>query len=225
MESRTRLAITGSATIAASIAVVCAVAVGTTGALADVPGAAISAQTIVVPSATPTPTPTPPATVAPAAPVEPAPVVTPTAAPIVETETVQAPKPRDVTVPASAAKGPSKRDERRILAEANASRSWKCAWEWAAKKGWDRERTVKWVKHLTSIMDEKASRGEYTDKWWTVSEPRKPSAVPTPTPTGSRTPAATPTPTTGPTGDKTSERDQSGLTSGSKREQSHIPPD
>ena len=68
VEGRTRLALGGMATVAASVAVVCAVAMTTTVALADSAGSPAGARSVIVPasattpvaaSATPSPTPAP----------------------------------------------------------------------------------------------------------------------------------------------------------------------
>lgn len=82
-----RLAIGGGATFAASVAVVCMVAMSSAAALADSAGAPIGARPVVVPAATPSASATPVPRTAPSAP----PAAVPT-----EPETVLAPDPEDV---------------------------------------------------------------------------------------------------------------------------------
>lgn len=150
MESRTRFAIGGVSTVAASVAVICAVALTNSLALSDAAGSSIGAAPVVVPSssvAEPEETP------------EPAPTPKPTSRPI-ETpkapvaEVVPAPAPEVVTPrqdassaeqPDGTANPPSEDD---VIAEAETSGSWDSAREWAAGLGWTKERIDAWIARL-----------------------------------------------------------------------------
>lgn len=206
METRTRFAISGTVTAVASIAVVCAVAMSTTVALADVSGVPVEARAIVVPGASPTP-------VA-ADPVVPATVPEPVAAPPVvetETETVAAPEPQDVAEPQSSTPpGVVRReDQKRIIDSAKKNHSWKEAYAWGQKHGWDRKRVQAWIEYLKTKMAD--GREDDSDSVWDAKDSTwKDRQHDHQNPDQS--------------GD-TSERDHSPWTFGTQREQSPVPPE
>lgn len=150
MESRTRFAIGGVSTVAASVAVICAVALTNSLALSDAAGSPVGAAPLVIPS---------PSVAEPEETPEPAPTPKPTSRQI-ETpkppvaEVVPAPAPEVVTPrqdassaeqPDGAANRPSEDD---VVAEAEASGSWDSAREWAARLGWTKERIDAWIARL-----------------------------------------------------------------------------
>jgi hypothetical protein len=199
VDSRTRLAIGGMTTVAASIAVVCAVAMTTSAALADTAGAMVNARPVVVPSSSASPTPVPTLT---AAPVTPAPTAP---------ETVPAPEPEDVAAPPTSplsAGEPSAEIEDALVAEVAASGSWDAVHAWAEKHGWTDARTQAWIARL----DAKVTEGR-ADK--DADKLVSPDSL-----TGNRIDPLLPA-----DADETSERDRSGSSFGSKREQSRVPPD
>ena len=139
MESRTRFAIGGVSTVVASVAVVCAVALTNSVALADTAGAPVAATPIVVPSpsasaravapaARPTPTQTAPATETPVAEAVPAP------APIVVADRV--------------ATEESQPTADQAVAAAVASGSWQPVRDWAAVHRWSQARIDAWIVRL-----------------------------------------------------------------------------
>lgn len=152
MESRTRLAIGGTFTVVASVAVLSAVALTNTVALADAAGTPIQAATVRVPS--PAPTATAVAT-APPRTDTPAEVAAPLVAPAMpaapetretrSTETVPAPAPFVVAEQPPAAL-PQPTDA--LVAEAKASGSWDAVREWAKSRGWPAERIDSWIERV-----------------------------------------------------------------------------
>lgn len=202
MESRTRLAIGGMATVGASVAVVCAVAMTTSVALADSAGKSTGARPVVVPSssasdgASPSAVPVPPQS----------------SVPVIAPETVQAPEPEDVAAPPvthSWAGEPSLATADQLVAVVEATGSWDAVYAWAQNRGWSQARTDAWVAHL----DAKIADRQPSDK--TSSRPNAQDA-------GSADRKDTLLPAQAGT---TAERDQSGPPFGSKREQSRVPPD
>jgi hypothetical protein len=190
------------ATVAASVAVVCAVAMTTSVALADSAGAPAGARSVIVPSAAATasaePTPSPSV----AAPVA--------QAPVQEPETVPAPEPEDVASPLDAqtsAGEPSAASEEQLVEEIEQSGSLDAAYEWAQQHGWQRARIEAWIARLEAKVAEKRSKDDRAgqsssdDSAGKRTDPRLPAEAGTP-----------------------SGRDLSGSSSGSKREQSRVPP-
>lgn len=170
MYARMRLAIGGAATVAASVAVVCAVALTNSAALADSAGrvvplaridvplarADVPLARIGVPAATPSVPPAPLALPSPRASLTPA------------TETLPAPAPQDVapetrTVspvaapgdphpePSSAAVDPNEQD---FLAGAAAAGEWDRALEWAHSRGWSDADIARWVARNPELIAE-----------------------------------------------------------------------
>jgi hypothetical protein len=203
VESRTRLTLGGMATVAASVAVVCAVAMTTSAALADSPGTPAGAP-VLVPAAAATTSPAvsegsapAPAESAAASPVPPAPVDEP--------QTVPAPEPEDVAASAqapSAAGQPPATTEQRLVDQAAASGTWDDAYAWAQERGWSEARTEAWIARLDAKLAEQGTRD--------AGSTRMPKHLDTLTDS-----AQTVT---------SSGRDHSGPTSGSKRERSQVPP-
>ena len=199
VESRTRLAIGGMATVAASVAVVCVVAMTSNAAMADVTGAPTGSRPVVLPSAPVPSVPAPSASAVPPAAQAPAPV---------EPETVPAPEPYDVTAPPSssvAADDPSAATEEQLLAEALATGTWDGVRAWAVERGWDSARVDAWIAKLQVRL---AERGDLPGGLTLPDS--SPSAR-----TGSQSPALA---------GAASGRDLSGSSLGSKREQSRVPP-
>lgn len=203
MDSRTRLAIGGMTTVVASIAVVCAVAMTTSTALADTAGATVNARPVVVPSSSgASPTPVPTLTAVPVTPAAPAPTAP---------ETVPAPEPEDVAAPPtspSSSGEPSAEIEDALAAEVAASGSWDAVHAWAEMRGWTAERTQAWIARL----DAKVAEGRADED---AGKLVSPDSL-----TGNRIDPVLPA-----DADETSERDRSGSSFGSKREQSRVPPD
>ncbi|QKJ19062.1 hypothetical protein [Microbacterium hominis] len=148
MEPRTRFAIGGAATVVASVAVVCAVALTNSVALADTRGVAIGGTPLVVPRAvaTPEPTATVDAPVASSATPTPTPEVSVAPAePDASVEVVPAPAPHEVDAPEADA--PETVEEIDLDAAAAAGR-WAELREWAAAKGWSSGRIDAWIANL-----------------------------------------------------------------------------
>lgn len=154
VESRTRFVIGGMSTVAASVAVICAVALTNSIALSEAAGSAIDAAPVVVPSSNiAETTETPAASPADAdAPVTPVAEVVPAPAPEVVSPRKGAPVAEQS---AGAAHGPS---EDEVIADAEASGSWDSAREWAAGLGWSQERIDAWIARL------ERSRGSVSDR-------------------------------------------------------------
>jgi hypothetical protein len=227
VDSRTRLAIGGVTTVAASIAVVCAVAMTTSAALVDSAGASIGARPVVVPTSAASPTPiarpsTVPATPPPAALVP------------AQPETVPAPEPEDIAEPSAAQTAviePSAETEQQLTAAVAASGSWDAVYAWADRHGWSQARTEAWIARLDAkIADGRADEaaGEPADK--KADEPAEKKAdepadkdadelVAPHSLTGDRSQPLAPA-----EAEKTSERDLPGPSFGSKRERSQVPP-
>lgn len=169
MESRTRMAIGGMATVAASVTVICVVALTNSLSLADSAGSPIGAPPVVVPvsggstpSASPTPAATPRATPSPStAPVEPVseatsdPETTPPTA-----EVVPAPEARVVT-PAAPTVEPEPRPDssvpsslRDALAQVRSTGSWDPLRAWAVSRGWSEKRVDRLIAKIERSQDE-----------------------------------------------------------------------
>ena len=139
MESRTRYAIGGMSTVIASVAVVCAVALTNSVALAESRGVPVLSSGIVVP------TPASPRNVA----VAPS-TVTAAAAPVAEVsvaETVPAPDPIAVAEQALPNTEPQS-SAAAALIEGEASGDWGSVRRWADRNGWDQGRIDAWVQRL-----------------------------------------------------------------------------
>ncbi|GAA3211849.1 hypothetical protein [Microbacterium terregens] len=200
MDGRTRLAIGGMATVAASVAVVCLVAMSNAVALADSAGAPIGARPVIVPLAAAMPTPGPSASSAPST----------TAGTVsVEPETVPAPDPQDVAspqIPQTPAGEPSVLLEDQLAAEVAASGSWDSVRAWAELRGWTPARVEAWIAQLAARIE--SERGVAPDR-----QNRPDSSY------GAHWDHQIPVRSDNPSGD-----DLSGSMSGLKREQSRVPP-
>jgi hypothetical protein len=152
VEARTGLVIGGVTAVAASIAVVTAVALANTMALADSPGTSLASEHVVVPSAS-SPSASPSATpaVTPAVPVPPADAeVVEAPAPLVVDQppatggsrTPPTPNTRDAPEPAAPA------DIEPVIAAAKAAGSWEELRSWAAAHGWTTARIDALVSRL-----------------------------------------------------------------------------
>ncbi|MCH6232232.1 hypothetical protein MK786_15875 [Microbacterium sp. CFH 31415] len=153
MESLTRLAVGGMTVVAASVAVICAVALTHSVALSDAAGSTIDAAPVVVPASTadsegagageesvPATTTDPVAETRGARAAEvvpaPAPEVVPAAPPASTPEVTDSARPTP----------PPTEDE--VVAEAEASRSWDAARKWAERLGWSPARIDAWIDRL-----------------------------------------------------------------------------
>ncbi len=162
MESRTRLAIGGMATVAASVTVICIVALTNSLALSESAGSSVGAAPIVVPasdsvapddSSTPSATPrvTPSPEPEPRDPVAEDPVEPGESGPVAEV--VPAPDAQVVTPvrPSPAAETPrpsSPATVEEAIAEAEASGSWDPVRAWAERQGWSAGRIDALIKKL-----------------------------------------------------------------------------
>lgn len=154
VDDRVRLAIGGTAVVAASAALVIAVAATNATALADQTGVAAGSLGVRVPAATSTPTPTPvESAVIPAEPAPEAPVVAP------ETITVPAPEPV-VVVPASPAEIPGSVEDS-VLDEVRATGRWDSAWAAAARYGWSDDRVQAWIDALKDRIAQRSWQGSH----------------------------------------------------------------
>lgn len=130
--------------------------------------------------------------------------------PAVQTEIVSAPGPEIIEPSAGTVDGgqPAETVESVLVAEVAASGSWDSARDWAQRRGWSSERIEAWLARL----DDKLARhrqGDDFDKNFDGSAGDDARST-------SRTPAWT---------GENSGRDHSESWSGSKREQSRVPPD
>ncbi|WP_375383800.1 hypothetical protein [uncultured Microbacterium sp.] len=163
MDARVRLAFGGAVTVAASIAVVCAVAVSNSAALADSAGVPVALARIDVPAAAPSASPSPAAQ----APVAPPAVVAPAA------ETVPAPAPEDVAPEATpdpqpvstpaAAEAPAPTitvgtAEQDIVAGAAKAGGWDQLVEWARSRGWTDADIARWKARHQDVLAEFEAR-------------------------------------------------------------------
>ncbi|MET0829206.1 MAG: hypothetical protein ABWY26_06780 [Microbacterium sp.] len=189
------------ATVAASVAVVCAVAMSTSVALADTAGAPAGTRPVVVPSSAASAS----STASPSQ-VAAQPQVS---APAEQPETVPVPEPEDVAHPTSQApvRNPSVTTEAQLIADVAASGSWDAVYEWARKQGWQPGRIEAWIARI----DAKVAELRAGDSAGRSMSPDSGSVNRVDT----QLPAQA--------GD-TSGRGQSGSSSGSKREQSRVPP-
>jgi hypothetical protein len=200
------------ATVAASIAVVCAVAMTTSAALVDSAGATVAARPVVVPTSAASPTPIARPSAVPATPP-------PAASVPAEPVTVPAPEPEDIAGPVAgetAMAEPSAETEDQLAAEVAASGSWDAVYAWADKRGWSQARTEAWIARLDAkIADGRAEKdaGEPADK--DADRLVAPYSL-----TDDRTEPLAPA-----EAERTSERDLPGPSFGSKRERSQVPPD
>ncbi|GAA1993051.1 hypothetical protein [Microbacterium pumilum] len=166
MDSTTRFAVGGMATVVASVAVVCLVALTNSVALADSGGASIGAARVVVPSATPTATAVAPTPAPAPTPTTPAPTASAPAAPVDQgTETVEGPAPVDVSVPAPTTPAePTVVDD--AVAEAEATGTWDRLRAWANRVGWSDERIdamIKTLEEKRAALEQAAYEGSSQD--------------------------------------------------------------
>lgn len=168
MEARTGLVIGGVTAVAASIAVVTAVALANTMALTDSPGTSLASESVIVPSTT-SPSASPRAT--PAATLE--------ALPPADPEVVEAPAPlvvdppsapHEARRPAAPASPPASAtapdgsapatpaDIEPVIAAAKASGSWDALRTWALSHGWTTGRIDALVSRLEREQAEKSQQ-------------------------------------------------------------------
>lgn len=164
MDARTGLVIGGMTAVAASIAVVTAVALANTAALVDVPGTSVASERVVVPS-TASPSATPRATPT---------AVAETVAPSAEPEVVEAPAPvvvdppttgttRSPAAPATApqvAAPVTPADIEPVIEAAKAAGSWDSLRTWAAEHGWTPAR----IEALVSRLEREAAEKSEAEK-------------------------------------------------------------
>jgi len=169
-------------------------------ALADAAGAPVGSRPVVVPSAVTTPVASPsPSAITPTAQV-PVPVVGP--------ETVPAPDPEDIAAPEnpSGTAEPTVAVEDQLVAEVTVSGSWDSVREWAEQRGWSASRVDAWISRLEAKLEREGGSA--------------PNLLTSPDlGTGARTESKNSA-----RADKSSGRDLSGSSSGSKRGQSQVPP-
>ncbi|MBD3942364.1 hypothetical protein IF188_11705 [Microbacterium sp. NEAU-LLC] len=164
MDARTGLVIGGMTAVAASVAVVCVVAMANTAALKDSPATTVAAAKILVPAASPTSapktTPTAQAVVTPeqttqaevvAAPdpteVEPSTTTTPVTETVVPSHVDPAPAaPVEPVVPAPA-EGPADVDS--AIEAARATGTWESLRSWAERHGWSTGRIDALIERLS----------------------------------------------------------------------------
>jgi len=162
-----RLAVGGAATVAASVAVVCAVALSNAAALADTAGRPLAFERVEVPLATSSPTPA----------ASPLVVPTPTPQPPSASEspeTVPAPEPLEVApaTPAPRAAEPSAPapesavtpDQSGRQAAASAA-AWERLLRWAHSKGWSDADVAEW------IADNKDRLSDWKALWQATQTP------------------------------------------------------
>lgn len=203
MEGRTRLALGGMATFAASVAVVCAVAMTTSVALADSAGTPAGAESVIVPASAPS--------AATSATPEPSTQAAAPQTPSDQPETVPAPEPEEVASPQivqTQTGEPSAATEDQFVTEVQESGSWQAAYAWAEERGWSTARVDALIARLESKVAEEVRNNTGSDQLTSNDSGAGNRADPRP-------PAHAGTP---------SGRDLSGSTSGSKREQSRVPP-
>jgi len=169
VEARTGLVIGGITAVAASVAVVTAVAFSNTAALADSRGTSIASEHVVVPSAA-SPSATPRAT----------PTVTPEAlTPSAQAEVVEAPAPVVVDPPAPASPPPPSvpattpevaqpaapappTDLESAIAAAKASGTWDAIRNWASAHGWSTGR----IDALLARLERERAQWQGDDTSW-----------------------------------------------------------
>lgn len=160
MDGRTRLAIGGIATVAASVAVICTVALTNSAALSHADAVTIRAPKIVVPEGartaaaqpTPQPAPSPKKTSEPADPIDTAPAaeIVPAPAPVIVAPSVpSAPEPS----PSAPAPEQASAGDEEAIAEAVRTGAWDTIREWAAGWGWSSERIEAWIAKLQKLRD------------------------------------------------------------------------
>jgi hypothetical protein len=201
VDSRTRLALGGMATVAASVAVVASVAMTTSFALADSAGSPVGARPVVVPSASSTPVRTPEPVGTGEAPAP--------AAPVVVAELVPAPAPEFVpsSEPDASAPEPSAADQEQLVGQVETSGSWDSVYAWAQERGWSRGRVEALIRRLEAHVWERRGDDGTGNVTWGSSDTLDEKSSRLSEETG-----------------KMSGRELSGSWSGSKREQSRVPP-
>lgn len=203
VEGRTRLAIGGVATFAASVAVVCAVAMTTSVALADSAGAPAGARSVIVPAAAAMPSVVPTPTTS---------ALRPAARTYADLpETVPAPAPEDVASPVGAHPSvgePSAASEDQLIAQIEQSGSLDAAYAWAQQQGWQPARVDAWITRREADVAEKGAK-DAPESHLGSDESTAGNRIASPPPAETGT---------------TSGRDLSGSSSGTKREQSRVPP-
>jgi hypothetical protein len=184
VDARTGLVIGGMTAVAASVAVVCVVAMTNTAALKDSPATTVAAAKILVPAASPTATPA----VRPTAAPTPEAVVPPQ--PTTQAEVVEAPDPTEVeptaetrapapdvpapTAPEPPAKEPSAKEQApadvdEAIAAAQAAGTWDSLRAWAAQQGWSAGRLDALIARLergktSGHVDGSAEQGTTSQK-------------------------------------------------------------
>ncbi|MFD4958642.1 hypothetical protein [Microbacterium sp. NPDC058389] len=192
MDARTGLVIGGMTAVAASVAVVCAVAMTNTAALKDSPATTVATSRILVPAASsPTTTPTPTPTVT-------APPVTPN-----EAEVVDAPDPTEVEPPASNTYTPPLAPEPQVAPEepapaaaapaaaapaapadvdaaidaARAAGTWDSLRAWAEGRGWPTGRIDALIERLERAVTDRLTSGSDQQGNGTTAPPQKESGT------------------------------------------------
>ncbi len=174
MESRTRLAIGGMATVAASVTVICIVALTNSLALSESAGSPVDAASVVVPASgadgaeedrstpsatpkpSPTPTPLPPDAETPANPRTSPPVAEVVPAPeaqiVIPTQPAPAAEQPNRPSAGSTPSAPSSLDA--AIAQAEASGSWAPVRAWAARQGWSAGRIDALIAKLERAQED-----------------------------------------------------------------------
>ncbi|MFD0791157.1 hypothetical protein ACFQ0P_12170 [Microbacterium insulae] len=170
------------ATVAASVAVICVVALTNSQALAESAGAPVGAAPVVVPAGgasadgaaadpapVPTPTPTSPAQPSPSAapqePTTPDPVAPQTSpaeiVPAPDAQVVTPAEPAPALPQPSSPAGPSTKEE--AVERAMKSGSWELVRAWAEREGWSADRIDAFVARLERALNERLQNDAGTD--------------------------------------------------------------
>ncbi|WP_194411173.1 hypothetical protein [Microbacterium cremeum] len=215
MDARTGLVIGGMATVAASVAVVCVVALTTPAALADSPGSNVASARVLVPAGASTS----PEVAAPVAEAAPEAVVVEAPEPaVVEPASSDdaarvTPPPVSSVTPAEPATPPNAKAAVEASVKAG---SWDAVIAWALAHGWSQERIDEWIDRLETERTAASEGGRPGEEQQAPPAPPAPGLV-APDPTPERPANA------GSTADRTESSDSS--RGGAKKDRSRDSPD
>lgn len=168
MDARTELVVGGMATVAASVAVVCAVALTNSVALADSPGSSVASARVLVPAAASASADFAAldAEVPPQPEVVEAPEVVEPPAPIVvgdDDTSASKPAPPPPTSPAAPVAPVPPASEDAAVAASMKAGTWDAVRSWALSHGWSQERIAEWIVRLEQERAAAADRNRPTD--------------------------------------------------------------
>jgi len=150
VEARARLALGGVTTVAASVAVICAVAFTNSAVLADAEGSTVASPRVIVPSASTATSAAQDTRAQVAAVVVPETVQAPDPVVVPQTgttkQTPQTPAPRATSADPASSASSAQPDE--AVTAAAAAGNWDDVREWARAHGWSPARTDAWISHL-----------------------------------------------------------------------------